>query len=214
MSAVRSAAADRSSWPAPGDHAHRRKNAYTGTTTINGNAARSDRLGNGGTSGTLGTAAVTDNGTLNFNRSDSVSVGLAIGGTGVVQKIGAGILTFSGTNTYTGPTAVSQGTLVEDFSVASTVSNILRNGSVLMLGVANPATSSISLAALTMNGKASAANTQTFTATTLGVNANVIRAIAGTNGSANLVLGTVTRASSDRDAFILPGVRAISIRPA
>src|SRR5207248_10866802 len=48
------------------------------TTTI---SAGTLQIGNGGTSGTLGSGAVTDSGTLSFNRSDTITVGNTISGT-------------------------------------------------------------------------------------------------------------------------------------
>ena len=46
-------------------------NTYSGTTTINNGRLQ---VGDGGTTGTLGHGAVTNNGTLIFNRSDTVSL--------------------------------------------------------------------------------------------------------------------------------------------
>ncbi|MFO6446274.1 autotransporter-associated beta strand repeat-containing protein [Erythrobacter sp. NE805] len=81
---------------------------YTGSTFID---AGTLRIGDGGTSGTLGTGSVTNRGTLIFNRSDDIMVGNAIGGTGTLQKVGAGTLTLTGTNTYIGSTFIDAGTL-------------------------------------------------------------------------------------------------------
>ncbi|HVL13108.1 MAG TPA: autotransporter-associated beta strand repeat-containing protein [Gemmata sp.] len=85
-------------------------NTYTGTTTVSGGTLQ---VGNGGASGTLGTGAVTvgAGGTLAFNRSDSVTVANAIGGAGQVVHSGTGTTTLTATNTYTGGTTVSAGTL-------------------------------------------------------------------------------------------------------
>jgi len=86
-------------------------NSYSGTTTI---SAGTLQIGNGGTSGTLGAGAVTNNATLVFNRSDNPIVGNAISGTGEVIKTGAGNLRFSADNSYTGLTTVNQGRLILD----------------------------------------------------------------------------------------------------
>jgi autotransporter-associated beta strand protein len=84
-------------------------NTYSGTTTITSGTLQ---VGNGGTSGTLGTGPVTNNDTLVFNRSDTVTVANAISGTnGRVTQIGTGTTILTGSNSYTGPTTISAGTL-------------------------------------------------------------------------------------------------------
>ena len=62
-------------------------NTYSGITTINGGTLQ---VGDGYTSGQLGTGNVTDNSSLVFNRTDSVTVSNAIGGTGTLTKQGTG----------------------------------------------------------------------------------------------------------------------------
>ena len=69
-------------------------NTYTGLTTVSNGALQ---IGSGGTTGTLGTGVVTDNATLVFNRSDAVSVGNGITGTGSLVQLGAGSVTLTGT---------------------------------------------------------------------------------------------------------------------
>ncbi len=69
------------------------------------------QIGNAGTSGTLGSAPVTNNASLVFNRSDSFSVSNAITGSGSLTKQGAGILSLGGTNDYSGGTSVTAGGL-------------------------------------------------------------------------------------------------------
>ena len=83
-------------------------NSYTGGTTIN---AGTLQLGNGGTSGSI-TGDVTNNGTFAFNRSDAITFGGLVSGTGAVTQIGSGITTLTGANSYTGTTTVSAGTLI------------------------------------------------------------------------------------------------------
>jgi fibronectin-binding autotransporter adhesin len=94
-------------------------NTYSGTTTISAGLLQ---VGAAGTSGTLGTGAVINNGQLFFNRSDAVTVGNAISGTGSLTLSGTGTTTLTGANTYTGPTRVSRGTLSVNGSIASSVS--------------------------------------------------------------------------------------------
>lgn len=83
-------------------------NTYSGTTTINGGTVQ---IGNGGTAGSLGTGAVVNNSILTFNRSDAVGIANNISGTGVVQQSGSGVITLTGTNTYSGGTSIASGTI-------------------------------------------------------------------------------------------------------
>jgi autotransporter-associated beta strand protein len=86
-------------------------NSYTGDTTIN---AGTLQIGNDGTTGSLGSGDVINNGTLRFDRTGTLAVQNAITGTGGVQidcPINAGTVVFSGTNTFDGGVNVSGGTL-------------------------------------------------------------------------------------------------------
>ncbi|EBR6953194.1 autotransporter outer membrane beta-barrel domain-containing protein, partial [Salmonella enterica] len=80
------------------------ENTYTGGTTISGGtlvATNVDALGSGD---------VTDDATLELNTGGTFDN--AIGGSGNVVKSGADTLTLSGSNSYTGGTTISGGTLV------------------------------------------------------------------------------------------------------
>ncbi|MEN9667559.1 MAG: hypothetical protein RLZZ326_3922 [Planctomycetota bacterium] len=81
--------------------------------TIHLNSGGTLQIGSGNTSGVLlgGTGALTNNGTLIFNRSDASTYSGVLSGSGAVVKQGAGQLTLSGTNTYTGGTTLTAGTL-------------------------------------------------------------------------------------------------------
>ena len=81
-------------------------NTYSGTTTISTGTLQ---IGAGGTSGTLGSGSVVTNATLSFNRSDSLTVGNIISGTGGISHIGAGRLDLMGDNTYAGGTRLNNG---------------------------------------------------------------------------------------------------------
>jgi autotransporter-associated beta strand protein len=94
-------------------------NTYTGTTTI---SAGTLQIGSGGTTGTTGTGAITDNAALSYNRSGNLSVGQAISGSGSVSFSGGGVFTLTGSNTYQGVTTIGSGTIVS-------VSNNLTIGS-------------------------------------------------------------------------------------
>ncbi|MFC7398264.1 autotransporter domain-containing protein [Chelatococcus sp. GCM10030263] len=83
-------------------------NSYSGGTLISSGTLL---LGDGGTTGSI-TGNVVNNDILGFNRSDAVTFGGTISGTGVLLQIGTGTTTLTGTNTYSGGTLISQGTLI------------------------------------------------------------------------------------------------------
>ena len=82
-------------------------NTYTGGTTIAGGTLQ---LGNGGTTGSI-LGNVVDNGALAFNRSDTLTFGGNISGSGAVRQIGPGTTILAGNNSYAGDTTISAGTL-------------------------------------------------------------------------------------------------------
>src|SRR5262249_53827015 len=81
--------------------------SYTGDTTI---SAGTLALGNGGSSGAIA-GNVVNNGTLAINRSDTLTLGGVISGTGSVRQGGTGKTILAGNNSYTGGTAIRAGTL-------------------------------------------------------------------------------------------------------
>jgi len=78
-------------------------NTYSGTTTVSTGTLM---VGNGSTTGTLGTGAVTDSARIIFNRSNGYSVSNLISGNGSVAVIGGGTITYNSTESYTGDTYV------------------------------------------------------------------------------------------------------------
>ncbi len=85
-------------------------NTYTGATTISSGTLQ---IGNGGGFGSIdSTSSVNNNGALIYNRNGATTASYAIGGSGTLEKQGAGTLTLTGNNTYTGGTTVSTGTLL------------------------------------------------------------------------------------------------------
>jgi outer membrane autotransporter protein len=81
--------------------------SYTGGTTISSGTLQ---LGNGGTTGSI-TGDVVDNGVLSFNRSDALTLAGNISGSGGVHQLGSGKTILTGSNSYTGDTTISAGTL-------------------------------------------------------------------------------------------------------
>src|SRR5205823_6956213 len=82
-------------------------NTYAGGTTI---SAGTLQLGDGGMTGSI-VGDVSDSGVLAFNRSDSVTFRGVISGAGSLVNLGTGTLILTGSNTYTGGTIISAGTL-------------------------------------------------------------------------------------------------------
>jgi fibronectin-binding autotransporter adhesin len=78
----------------------------------------------------LGVDALTNNGTLIFNRSDASEYSGMISGTGAVTKQGGGMLTLTGTSNYTGATAVNGGSMLVNGRLGNTVVSV-GNGALL-----------------------------------------------------------------------------------
>jgi outer membrane autotransporter protein len=101
---------------------------YLGGTTI---SAGTLQLGNGGASGSI-IGNVADNGTLAFDRSDIVTFGGMISGSGGINQIGFGTTVLTGSNSYAGPTNVNAGALyVNGNQTAATGATTVANGATL-----------------------------------------------------------------------------------
>lgn len=101
-------------------------NSYSGGTTI---SAGTLQLGNGGYAGSI-SGSVVDNGKLVFDLSSGSTLSGAITGTGSVQQIGSGTTSLLSTNTYSGGTTISAGTLqVMDASSLGTGAITIGNAS-------------------------------------------------------------------------------------
>ena len=74
-------------------------NTYTGTTIISGGALQ---IGDGGTTGTLGSGSVVNNAWLLINRSDAFTLVNTISGAGGVITLGTGTTTLTASNSFTG----------------------------------------------------------------------------------------------------------------
>ena len=104
-------------------------NTYSGGTMIR---AGTLQIGNSGMTGSItGNVNVNNNGTLAFDRSNAVTFGGVISGTGSVQDLGGGILTLTGNNSYSGGTTIATGGTLQvgaGGSVGSIVGNVTNSG--------------------------------------------------------------------------------------
>ncbi|TCH98297.1 autotransporter domain-containing protein [Roseococcus sp. SYP-B2431] len=92
-------------------------NTYSGGTTIHTGAIL--QLGNGGATGSAGSGAILNNGTLTVRRSGTLTIDAPISGTGYVEHFGPGTLVVGGNNTYADATYVGGGTLTVNGSIAA-----------------------------------------------------------------------------------------------
>jgi autotransporter-associated beta strand protein len=130
-------------------------NGYSGPTTITGGTLQ---IGNNGTTGAISsTAGVTNDAVLIFNRSDNLTFTANISGGGALTKQGAGMLTLSGNNSYTGQTSISAGTLKLDSPSALQASSLVSLSSATTLQIASSA-GITSSGDLSMNGSTIALN--------------------------------------------------------
>lgn len=79
---------------------------YAGPTLIDGGILQ---VGAGNARGSIGNGPITNNGALVFNRSGSVTISNTVSGTGSFTNI-AGTVTFSASNSFSGPVILSGGT--------------------------------------------------------------------------------------------------------
>ncbi len=105
-------------------------NTYTGATTISAGALE--------VRGSIaGSSGITNDGALVFNSAAAQIYGHAITGSGALTKLGGGVLTLSGVNTYSGGTTVSGGALsfLDTNAKPATGTHDFAAGTTLGLGV-------------------------------------------------------------------------------
>ena len=167
------------------------------------------QVGNGGTTGELGTGDVLNQTALVFNRSGSLTVPGAISGAGTVTQVGTGTTIFTGANTYSGATTISAGTLqIGDGGTSGQLGTgaVVNNGSLVFnrsdaIAVSNPISGTGSLTqagigVLTLSGaKTYTGNTFVNEGTLLldgSLAGSTIVAPAALLGGAGLIGGTLT----------------------
>jgi autotransporter-associated beta strand protein len=105
-------------------------NTYSGMTTIAANNAL--QVGAGGTTGSIGTGDVTNNGTLLFNRTTDTTVSGAISGSGKLIKTNTNKLTLGGGSSYTDQTIITGGTV--SFGASNNLGDPNASGNTIAMG--------------------------------------------------------------------------------
>ena len=186
-------------------------NTYTGSTTI---TAGTLQVGNGGSGASIGgTSSVFDNGSLVFNHSDATTFPPAISGSGSLTQTGTGILTLLGSNTYSGDTIVSAGTLQvgnggsgeflgsASVSLGNSASLVFNHADVAIFGGAISGSGSLTQAGtgvLTLLGSNTYTGSTTISAGTLQVG----------NGGSGASIGSTSRRAQQRQPRLQPRRRA------
>ena len=174
-------------------------NTYGGTTTI---SAGTLQVGNGGSGAAIGsTSNVVNNASLIFNHADDLSFARPISGTGSLTRLGAGTLTLTATNSYTGTTTVSNGTLLVNGALGATAVSVrsgaavggigklggsltLVSGAILDLAVTSGATNGVTVVGTsTLNGTITVSPLRLGGATLLPGTYTVLTASGGRSGA-------------------------------
>ncbi len=192
-------------------------NTFTGPTTITSGVLMIGQ-GNPGEPGSITSDVVNNSGTLAFNRVENLMYAGAISGTGTVEKQAAGTLTLTGTNSYTGGTTVSEGTLLVAGVLGATsvtVTNATLGGNGLIQGPVTIQTGGrlapgTSIGTLTISNSLSlAGNTIMELNTTAGTNDSV-RGLSNVTYGGRLTLMFSAESVTASNAFKLFGASSYS----
>ncbi len=166
-------------------------NTYAGTTTIG--ISNVLTVGNGSTTGTLGTGDTTANGPLKFNRTGTYTYGGAISGNSNLVNSGSGVIALTGKMTYVGPTTISAGTLLIDNTNGSSAVTVSSGGTLGGTGTFGGPVTVIAGGKLALAGTTLSFSNNLSIAGNITVNVN--KSLTPSNGMA-IVTGTLTRSGT------------------
>ncbi len=139
------------------------------------------QIGNNDANGNLPSGAVDDEGVLIFSRSDNFLVSPVIPGSGTLTQNGSGTLTLSASNTYSGITTVSAGTLaLTNLGALPNSSQINVTGATLdVSGISRPITlANLNLVNASLTASVGAVQTNlTVTSLTMGGTTNFLNVV-------------------------------------
>ena len=133
-------------------------NNYSGVTIINQGILQ---LGNGTTSGSLGTNIIQNSGSLVLNLPGGNTFSNVVSGTGGLVQAGSGTLTLTASNSYSGGTTISNGTLQLNTGAGFGYGNVTNNGALVINSSANLTVGAI----ISGTGAVTLANSGTVTLT-------------------------------------------------
>ena len=133
-------------------------NNYSGVTVISQGVLQ---LGNGSTSGSLGTNLIQDSGALVLNLPGGNTFSNLVSGAGGLVQAGSGTLTLTASNSYSGGTTISNGTLQLNTGAWFGSGNITNNGALVFNSAANLTVGAV----IRGTGAVTLANTGTVTLT-------------------------------------------------
>ena len=133
-------------------------NNYSGVTVISQGVLQ---LGNGSTSGSLGTNLIQDSGALVLNLPGGNTFSNLVSGAGGLVQAGSGTLTLTASNSYSGGTTISNGTLQLNTGAWFGSGNITNNGALVFNSSANLTVGAV----IRGTGAVTLANTGTVTLT-------------------------------------------------
>src|SRR5210317_832568 len=172
-------------------------NTYTGDTTINAGTLKID--GTGSLESGNYDALIINNGTFIYSSTTDQTLAGVISGSGTVVKEENSALTLTATNTYTGLTTVSAGTLTLD-QASSTTGTVIKDTNAVTVngGILNLADNTETIGALTLTSGSITGNSKILTGSSYtlnpgdGVSVSIAPILAGSVKDRKSAAGTAT----------------------
>ncbi len=142
--------------------------ATTGTFTPGANASISDSGTGDTTVGAILDTSGASGGSLEISVGGTLTFSNGVIGSGGVSKTGAGTLVLEDSNSYTGPTSISEGKLVVTDTLGSSAVTVSGSGAILATGTTATIGSTLTVNNGSILAVGDAANTSTATATVNG----------------------------------------------